>query len=106
MILKKDTQRFQLETCFLRSLRHYREAYYERQAQAAVDAVEKAKEKEENGKRLFRCAMAGDIETLEEAIWAGADVNSKNTKDMDKTALHYACLRGKAVQMDIRLTLG
>ena len=71
------------------------EAHHRRLVQAEIAEEAAEAERAEMRKRLFRGAATGDVDALEDAIWAGADSDAINPLDEGKTALHYATAAGK-----------
>jgi hypothetical protein len=84
----------------------YYEAYHRRLAEAALAEEAAEVERAENRKRLFRCAATGDVDTLEDVIWAGVDSDAPNPVDGSKTALHYAAAAGQRAAAQVLIEHG
>lgn len=82
------------------------EAYHRRLADAEAASTRAEAEVFENRKRLFRGAATGDLDALEDAIWAGIDSDVPNPLDGGKTALHYAAAAGERTAVQVLIEHG
>ena len=82
------------------------EEHHRKELRAEFDRRVRQRLELEEVKRLYRGATAGDVDTIESAIWAGADTDTANPLDNGRTALHYACLAGERAAAQVLVEHG